>query len=301
MKRTHLIAAASLALVASIALAGCSVKSSDSSPANPSASSAPRGFAGGGGSGAAPGVSGQVAQIDGSTAQVQSTQSQTAVSWTGSTTFTTQVAATAADVAVGDCIVARPSAASGADRGAASASTVAAATIEITPKTDDGRCAAAAFGGGQGRPGIRPTPAPGGNGANGARDGATPGAGRGFGGAAFGAVGQVTGVANGSYTVAVERFARPGAATPAPGATPQSASETVTFTSDTTFTAVRSANASAVKVGVCVTALGKTDDTGALSATSIAVSPPVDGACASGFGGFGGGRNGTPGSGSTNG
>jgi hypothetical protein len=34
-----------------------------------------------------------------------------------------------------------------------------------------------------------------------------------------------------------------------------------------------------VKVGVCVAASGTTDDTGAVTATSMAVSQPVDGQC----------------------
>ncbi|MBN9193097.1 DUF5666 domain-containing protein [Microbacterium sp.] len=300
MKRTHLIAAASLALVASIALAGCSAKSSDSSPAGPSASSAPRGFAGGG-PGAAPGVSGEVAQIDGSTAQVQSRQSQTAVSWTGSTRFTDQTAATAADVAVGDCIIARPRTSADGAGASTSSRTIAAATIEITPRTN-GRCTVAGFGGRGVRPGIRPTAAPGGGIGGGDRSGSTPPAGARFSGAGFGAIGEVTAVGDGSYTVAVERFGRSGTATPGPSETPLTTSDTVTFTSDTVFTALKSADASAVKVGVCVAALGKTDDTGALSATSIAVSAPLDGTCSSGLGaGRGGTGGGSADSGSSNG
>ena len=67
---------------------------------------------------------------------------------------------------------------------------------------------------------------------------------------------------------------------------------TVDYTSSTLFTSLTAASASAVKVGVCVTAQGRTDDTGALTARAIAVSAPTNGTCQSGFGGrgFGGGR-----------
>jgi hypothetical protein len=42
-------------------------------------------------------------------------------------------------------------------------------------------------------------------------------------------------------------------------------------------------------IGVCVTALGKADDTGSIAATSITLRPAQNGSCSSGFsGGFGG-------------
>jgi hypothetical protein len=78
---------------------------------------------------------------------------------------------------------------------------------------------------------------------------------------------------------------------------------TVTWGSATTFTQLQGAAASAVRVGVCVTAVGKTDSTGALTAASMQVSRPVGGSCTTGrgFGGFGGrgGPGGTGGAGGT--
>jgi hypothetical protein len=294
MKRTQLAAAASIALVAVLALAGCSIIPDSAAAPAPSASAGPRG--GAGTPGGVPGVTGQVAQVDGSTAQVQSRTSQTAVTWTSATTFTDQEAAASGDVAVGDCIVARPAADAGRS---ASSAAVAAATVEITPKTD-GRCTTTGFGARQTQPGVRPTPAPGqGRSQSQGRGSATPRPG-GFGGGGFGAVGEVTAIGAGSYTVSVQRFARTsGGATPNPSATPSTTTETVTWTSSTTFTALKPAGASAVQVGLCVTALGKADDTGAVTATSVAVSKPVDGTCSAGFGGFGGrGGNGSGGTGS---
>jgi hypothetical protein len=38
-------------------------------------------------------------------------------------------------------------------------------------------------------------------------------------------------------------------------------------------------------VGLCVTALGKADNTGSIAATSIALRPAENGSCSSGFGG----------------
>jgi hypothetical protein len=73
---------------------------------------------------------------------------------------------------------------------------------------------------------------------------------------------------------------------------------TVTTTRATTYQQTAKATKAALKVGQCATAIGSTDDTGAVTARSIAVSPPMNGACG-GFGGFGGfgGRFRGPGSG----
>jgi hypothetical protein len=208
------------------------------------------------------------------------------VTWTSSTTFSKQVGATSADLATGECVVARPAAPSGtgANGGSGSsggsnsggATTVAAATIELSAPVD-GACTAG-FGGRPGqRPSGAPTAAPGTGNGNGNGSTRTP---RGFG--AFGAVGTITSVSDGSLVVAEKR-----------GNSTQNV--TVTWASSTTFTKLQAGAASDVVVGVCVLAQGKTDDTGALTATTIAVSPAVNGACPTGFGG----RQGGPGDGAT--
>ena len=272
MKRTHLLAVAAIALASVVGLVACSAIPSGSAAPHPTASS--RGGFGGGGFGAGggfPGVIGTVAAVDGSTIQVQSTSSQTAVSWTSSTRFTDETAASSSALAVGNCVVARP-ARSGSD---ASGTTIAASTVEITP-SQNGTCALTGFAGRSGqRPGT-------GQGAAAPRPSASPGARRGFGGA--GAIG--------TDSFVVRTVARTGAS-----ASPQR-DETVTWSSTTTFSRLAASTAAAVKVGVCVTAQGKTDDTGALAAATIAVSQPVNGSCAS-FGGFGGRGQGGSGSGST--
>lgn len=66
----------------------------------------------------------------------------------------------------------------------------------------------------------------------------------------------------------------------------------MTTTSSTKYSETVTANSSALAVGECVTAIGKTDDTGAVAASSIAIEAKVNGGCSTGFGrrvgGFGG-------------
>ena len=68
---------------------------------------------------------------------------------------------------------------------------------------------------------------------------------------------------------------------------------TVTTTSSTTYSKTETATSSAIEVGLCATAYGTADDTGAIAATEIRLSAATDGECtggfgAGGFGGFGG-------------
>jgi hypothetical protein len=53
----------------------------------------------------------------------------------------------------------------------------------------------------------------------------------------------------------------------------------VTTTGTTSYTKTIAATKAAFKVGVCVTALGKSDDTGAIAATAVAVSAKQNGTC----------------------
>lgn len=277
MKRTIIV----LAAAAALGLAGCS-SAAQSTPLPGSAQTSAAGggssTAGGGGRARFPGVSGLVAAVSGTTAQVQGASQQTAVSWTSTTRFTQQAPAGASDVKVGECVTARPArSASGTPTGGGTqggtSTTIAAATVELVP-SQGGTCS---FGGFGGRAGARPSGAPTGVPSQGAGGG--PG---GPGRRAFGAVGKVTAVGSGQFTVTP--VARPGAMAIAPFS--------VTYSSSTVFTRLASADASAVKVGVCVAAQGRTDDTGALTATTLAVSAPTNGSCLGGFGGrgFGGGR-----------
>jgi hypothetical protein len=283
-------------VLAALVLSGCGGSSSGS----PAGAAAPTGGqttgAANGQGGRPPGVFGLVAQISGKTLQVQSTSEQTAVIYTTSTKFTATVATTKKDVTVGSCVVVRTADATGGT-GAATptarptqSSSVTATSVTITAPTG-GQCAiTAAFGGG----GFRGT---GGGGTGGPGSGqitpggvrpsgAPTGGARGFGGGfAQMTFGKVTAVSGSGFTVAAETFAgRQGSAgsTPTtPTGTPSLTTRTVTVTTSakTTYTTTKTATASALAVGKCVSARGATDSTGSVTATSIAVTPAVDGAC----------------------
>lgn len=251
-----------------------------------------------GGGRAFPGATGLLAQIDGTTLQVQSADTQTAVTYSASTTFTNTVAAKSSDVVVGMCVQARSARTASGSGGATptpsprdGATPIMAASVEISPAIN-GRCTA---GGGR-LSGARPPGAAGDpNGPAGRpSSGRTraPGAGgNGFGSNRFGglgAFGKVTSAAGTGFTLESSRPANGTATTGAPSM------QTVETSTATTYTRSRTANAKALAVGLCVSALGKADDTGSIAATSITLRPAVNGSCSSGFGGRGPGGSPTP-------
>lgn len=198
-----------------------------------------------GGGGQLPGASGKVAAVSGRTAQVQSDISgQVAVSWNDGTAFTQEVDASLSDVSVGSCVMV--TGADGSDRTNVTAVSVRVlddCTQPSTMPTD--------------RPSDLPTDAP----SN------VPSGGPGGGQGGLGTIGEVSAVAGDGFTVS--------------GMNDQDVA--VTVTADTTYTTTAKASAAAVKVGACVTAQGETDDTGALTASTISVAKPVDGQCTGGF------------------
>ncbi len=210
-----------------------------------------------------PGASGKVAAVADGTAQVQGLQGQVAVTWTGSTVFTKEVSATLADVKVGSCV-----AVSSADDTTSGSTTpptaITAGTVRITQPTN-GSCAL----GGRG-PGAGPGAGPGG----GPQLNGTPPSGAPSGGprpqirAIGGAFGEVTAVSGTGFTVSSVM----------PGSNDKT-TVTVTAAAATTYTTTAPGAASDVKVGVCVQAEGTTDDTGAVTAKTMAVSTPKDGQC----------------------
>ncbi|GAA2154572.1 hypothetical protein FHX52_1505 [Humibacillus xanthopallidus] len=299
MRRPLVSTVAILAAVAVLGLAGCS-KAAQSAPLSPadqtSAVGGSAGAAGGaaGGRGQFPGVAGLVAAVTGSTAQVQGSNQQTAVTWTSTTRFTAQAAASASALAVGECVMARPARPAGgvpggapttaANAGSGSpapATSVAAATVQVFAKQGGSCSLSLGNRTGSGASGT-PSSAPGGS-PTGSPGGAADGVRR-----AFGAVGMITAVGAGEFTVSPT--VRLGAMPTRP--------VTVTYTSSTVFTRLSRSAASAVKVGVCLSAQGRTDDTGALTAAAVTVSAPTKGTCQTGFGrGFGGGQGAGQGSG----
>jgi hypothetical protein len=232
----------------------------------------------GGQVGRAPGTFGLVAQISGTTLQVQSADAQTAVTYSPATTFSQTVSTSKSAVKVGDCVVVRSE--TGTASGSLSAtgsptapptqpSAVTAASVDVSAATG-GQCAGGGFGGFGGGPG--------------AGQGQRGGGQRTFAAATFG---QVTSVSGTGFVVSAETFAGRGSGTPGSTATTRPSASptfttrpvTVTTSSSTTYTTAKAATAKALAVGKCVAARGQADDTGAVAATSIAISPADNGQC----------------------
>jgi hypothetical protein len=261
---------ATTALVATIGLglAGCG----GSSPAATGGTEGGQATAPpGAGAARTPGGSGKVTDVSGSTAQVQSQTAQVAVTWSGSTTFTQQVSVKSSAIKVGSCVMVMSSATT-----TSTTDTVQASSVRIIPATNGANSGSCTFGRGgganrpQGQGGTPPTARPSGAPSNGTGRG-------GFGGT----FGKITNVSSTGFTVSsVARPAGTSSSTDAPK------SVTVVTGAKTTYTSTAKASSADVKVGRCVTSQGKADDTGAIAATSIAITDPVNGEC--GFGGFGG-------------
>jgi hypothetical protein len=252
------LAAAGGAAVLLLALSACGSGDKDSPSATGYQDGPQNQQAGPGTDQRMPGANGKVAAVAGSTAQVQGMDGQVAVSWNGSTTFTKDVAGSLADIEVGSCVLVAPSGDSGSS--STPATTVTAANVRITAKVN-GSCGVGLHGPDGGQAGSGPqlngTPP------SGAPDGRRPRV-RSLGGA----IGEVTAVTSDGFTLD----------SVLPGSDDKKAI-TVTVSGDTTYTKTAAGAAADVKVGVCVTASGDTDDTGAVTATTIAVSQPVGGAC----------------------
>lgn len=246
---------------------------------------------GGTGQGGFPGASGKIAAVQGKTLQVQGQQNQTAVTYDADTKVTQDVKVALSAVTVGSCVTVMPTQTSGSSAPSASADSgkVSAGTVRISTK-QNGTCEGGfAVRAGQRPSGMpkRPSGAPSGMPSGG------PGGARGRGG--FGASGEVTAVNGSGFTVASVRR-QPDADADGASAAPTTTPVSVTVSSTTTYTTTRTASAGALAVGRCVTAMGKSDDTGAVTAQTITVSDAVDGECSAGFAGFAGfGGRGGPG------
>jgi len=276
------IAAGAAACCAVLFVSACSGTSAPvavpTSPATATSDGAP-----GSGSRGFPGVTGMLAQVEGTTLQIQSTDTQTTLTYSRATTFSQTLAAGRSGVVVGICVQARTArTASGLDGArppttSTTGGTISAASVEISPAVK-GACPAL---GGLRAPGARPPEA---NGAA-TRPSRAPRAvrtrGPGSGGTGFGGLGvsgKVTAVNSAGFTIVSSR-PQGRAATPAVPVT-----RTVETSPATTYTQTRAADARALAVGLCVTALGRTDDTGSMAATSIMLRPPENGSCSSGLG-----------------
>lgn len=244
--------------------AACGNAANNGGTAGPSSEGGPQGGQQGGPqdqrAGGMPGAFGKVAAVADHVAQVQGMQGQVAVSWTAATTFTKDVGAALSDVKVGTCVLVLPtdqSTSGNSSGGNTPPTAVTAASVRITQPTG-GSCSPTRGPGGGDGPQVQGAPP------SGAPQGGQRPQVRGLGGAA----GKVTAVSATGFTVA---SALPGGSS--------TTAVTVTVGATTTYTTTAQGAASDVKVGVCVQAQGSTDDTGAVTATRIAISAPQDGQC----------------------
>jgi hypothetical protein len=227
-----------------------------------------------------PGAFGTVAAVSGSTLEVQNpTTGQVTVNITPTTTFTQTVPGAASDLAAGVCAAAN----AGQGATAAPGQPFTARTVAISQPGANGCTPGAGGFGGFGGPRA-------GNGGGGSTTTA-PANGRNPNGNGArrlnGAFGKVASVSGPSFVV--QRTDRNGANT----------TTSVTTDSSTTFTKVVSASQSTLANGQCVAAVGPSDQTGAVTANSIAIRPPGPNGCFTGNrGGQGGPAGGNGGAGS---
>jgi hypothetical protein len=223
--------------------------------------------------------------------EVQNQQvGQVTVNWTASTRFSQTVTVPASAVAVGSCVTVNGTSTNGA---------IVATAVTISQPASTGSCTPG-FGRGQ-RPGgtfrNRTSPTSGGA-ASGTRPSGGFPAGFGF------ASGKVTAVT--ASTLTVDGFSsanfRPGASTSS--TTPTASPVKVDLKPTTTYHTNRTATASNLAVGDCVTATGSSSSNGSVTASNVRITSTGGQSCAAGtgrFGGFGGFAGGAGGGTSSNG
>lgn len=253
--------AAALTATGLLVLTGCGPATFSAAGSEPSSQT---GQSGAGRFGGGNRTSGLIADISGKTLQVQSSDAQTAVTWTSKTTFTTQLSQPLSAVKVGACVVAQ------AAQAAASGSTTITATTIAVSTAENGTCAGGFGGTGAGgatRPSGAPTGMP-----SGRPSGMPSGGPSGAAAANRPVSGKVTAATGASFTVEVTYGSD----------SPQS--YTVETTGTTKVTAEKSTTSKALKVGTCATVTGKADSTGAVTATAIGLRPATNGTCSFGMG-----------------
>lgn len=295
---TAAVLAATLGLVAACRSSSAATSDQTSAVASAQGQSGPGDQAGGQQQRSA--ANGTIAAVNGSTMQVQSSSSQTTVNFSDSTTITASQSADLTAVAAGLCITAAAmptgqgpgeAASSAGPTSSADVSTGFTATTISLSDPESGECSVgfgADGGGGGGTPpsgmemptdGAMPSGMAMPNGGGAVPSGAPEGGGGGFGGFNR-ATGTVTSVSGDSIVIS------------STNPQTQAATETtVTVDGSTTYTKRTAATAAALVVGQCAVVQGSTDNKGAVTATSIAVSAPTSGStCTTGFGGGAGGR-----------
>jgi hypothetical protein len=231
-----------------------------------------------------PAASGMIASVSGNVLEVQSPQSgQTTVNVSSKTAITATVSVSESDVAKGTCISATGTKGSGG--------AVDATAVSLFAATK-GECTRGFGAGGVGRPGggtfrFRGGTPPGGT--SGTRPRTTFKRPANF-ASAMGKVTSKSGTKIGVEAVTVT-FAKGKVTT-------KTGPKTVDVSKSTKYTKTERSTTSALKVGECVTATGSTNNIGAVSATTLIVTPATSSGCSAfGFGGFGGGFGGPGGPG----
>lgn len=238
-------------VVAAVGLTACGGSAATTAAASASVSPGTAGT--GGGAAAPPGVAGTVAAVTGSTLEVRSPRlGQVSVLLTGSTTLSEVVAATVADLAVGDCVTAlgTPATTGGA---------LAATRVTISFPVN-GHCH---------RAGLAR------RGSSSRRRGSHRGGAHRRGHPGHAVFGDITSLSANTLTVSQARQS---------GTT---VSHQVTLSSATTYLRVITVAPSAVAVGECIVATGPQSNTGAVTATAVTIRASVGGHC--GGSAFGGG------------
>ena len=261
-----------------VLIAACSSGSGSGSTPTGSPSSSPSQQAGvGSGRGAGPGAAGTIAEVAAGSIEVQNQSTgQVTVKYTAKTAFVQVKSTTEAAVKPGTCVLAAaaPSqTASGSPSPASPPSTTFTAATVFLSQRENGKCTLADLGGGARTGGSRAPRSgqfPSGFPTGARRSGAN---GRNF-GFAERAAGAVTAVSGSTITVS--------------GTNPRT-NAAVTYTVDvdasTKYSQTVATTSKALAVGQCASATGRADDTGAVTATSIRLSPPTNGNCTIGFGG----------------
>lgn len=232
-----------------------------------------------------PAAAGQVASVSGSSMEVQSeTDGQETVIWTSSTTFDATKEVTASALTAGDCATVS---------GTTSNGVISARTIAITGPSSSGTCTVGGFGiGGPGGFGGQRPPSSSSGSTGSTPNGPAPGASAPSGSAPTGfgdisiAIGKVTAVSGDTLTISgyslTGRSSKRGSS---PSTTvPGTKTIKVTLASSTTYTERSKGSSSDLAVGKCVSADGSTASTGTVTATSVSITPAIDGTCSTGTG-----------------
>jgi hypothetical protein len=246
-------------------------------------------------------ASGAVTSVHGASVQVsnQAQSSESTVVLSPTTQISKRETAAVSVITVGACV--RVVGTGSATKG------LTAQTVAVSAASTNGCTGGPGGPGGPGgfRSGNRPRPRDFGNGGGGGNGGFRNGSGTRPANFAL-ASGPVVSVSGDKVVVKSTTFQRPttsskstgkkakAKATTRPKAT--TTDVTVTLAASTTVTQTVAASASDVTVGSCVTATGTTAS-GSVNAERVTVSPPVNGACAGGFGFGGRGGGGSAGAG----